>query len=88
MILEFKNLDFGLVSAIGRRDITCCPSEHSRREPIHVTLYLNCLMVSYNSFKVGWNPMIGLFCLEVGVIFIKEGIFSALFCSVSGGVLK
>ena len=88
MILEFKNLDFGLVSAIGRRDITCCPSEHSRREPIHVMLYLICLMVSSNSFRVGWNPMIGLFCSEVGVIFIKEGIFSALFCSVSGGVLK
>ncbi len=45
-------------------------------------------MVSSNSFRVGWNPMTGLFCLEVGVIFIKEGIFSALFCSVSGGVLE
>ncbi len=49
-------------------------------------LYLIRLMVSSNSFRVGWNPMIGLFCSEVGVIFIKEGIFSALFCSVSGGV--
>ena len=29
--------------------------------------------------------MTGLFCSEVGVIFIMEGIFSALFCSVSGG---
>ena len=67
MILEFKNLDFGLVSAIGRRDITCCPSEHSRREPIHVMLYLICLMVSSNSFRVGWNPMTGLFCLVVDV---------------------
>ena len=32
--------------------------------------------------------MTGLFCSEVGVIFIMEGIFSALFCSVSGGVFE
>ena len=48
-------------------------------------MYLICLMVSSNSFRVGWNLMTGLFCSKVGVIFIMEGIFSALFCSVSGG---